>query len=109
MDSATSDPKGPVYLWARRETMEQEVPKPPKPLSFKQWPSVEPSGLSPECEALSSSIQTYLTNISLTAATRIASALLASRFPLIITSYIGRNPSAVQALTALSALLSIAV
>ncbi|KAG6901371.1 hypothetical protein C0995_012874 [Termitomyces sp. Mi166 len=88
---ATSDPKGPVYLWARREVMEQEVPAPSKSLNFQQWSAIEPSGLSPA------------------AASHIASALLTSRYPLIITSFLGRNPNAVPALTALSTLLSIPV
>ncbi|KAG6853116.1 hypothetical protein C0991_006806 [Blastosporella zonata] len=44
---ATSDPKGPVYLWARREVMEQEIPKTLTPTNIQLWPALEPSGLSP--------------------------------------------------------------
>ncbi|KAG5653168.1 hypothetical protein H0H81_002010 [Sphagnurus paluster] len=90
---ATSEPKGPVYLWARREVMEEEVPESLLEVSYdlQNWPSVEPCGLSPA------------------AANRIASALLSANAPLIITSFLGRNPHAVSALLALSTLLSIPV
>jgi hypothetical protein len=47
--SATSDPKGPVYLWARREAMEEEVPESllQASASLHKWPSIEPTALSP--------------------------------------------------------------
>jgi len=47
--SATSEPKGPVYLWARREVMEAEVDESlfDSPASFYRWPSIDPNGLSP--------------------------------------------------------------
>ena len=51
--SATSEPKGPVYLWARREVMEAEADKddmitlpPRKPVP--RWQPLEPAGLSPK-------------------------------------------------------------
>ncbi|KAL0576154.1 hypothetical protein V5O48_005822 [Marasmius crinis-equi] len=83
----TSDPQGPVYLWARRETMEEELPSslfnsltsssaPPLPIS--------PTGLSP---ATTSHLATTLTS---------------SHHPLIITSNLGRNPAAITPLIALS-------
>ena len=39
VNSATSDPKGPVYLWARREAMEEEVADPSslRQIDIKQW------------------------------------------------------------------------
>ncbi|KAG6917164.1 hypothetical protein DXG01_003600 [Tephrocybe rancida] len=83
---ATSDPKGPVYLWARREVMEQEVPEPLPINSLQMWPALEPA-----------------------AVTRIVSALLASDYPLIITSFLGRNHRAIATLVALATLLSIPV
>jgi thiamine pyrophosphate-dependent acetolactate synthase large subunit-like protein len=46
---------------------------------------------------------------ALLAATRISSALLSAHSPLIITSFLGRNPQSVDALTVLSRLLSIPV
>ncbi|KAG6811241.1 hypothetical protein H0H92_008411 [Tricholoma furcatifolium] len=88
---ARSAPKGPVYLWARREVMEEELPELPKAINAEHWPSIEPSSLSPK------------------AARQIAEALLSSKSPLIITSFLGRNPRAVSALTALSTPFSIPV
>ncbi|KAJ8081093.1 hypothetical protein PM082_017934 [Marasmius tenuissimus] len=91
----TSEPQGPVYLWARREAMEQELSpseydsitsthkKPPLPIA--------PAGLSPgDVEKLSS-------------------ALLAAKHPLIITSHLGRNVHAISPLIALSGLLAIPI
>ncbi|KAF7309933.1 hypothetical protein MIND_00365700 [Mycena indigotica] len=45
---ATSHPKGPVYLWARRETTEEEIDAAlfnsgPSP---RKWPAIEPTALS---------------------------------------------------------------
>ncbi|KAG1826595.1 thiamine pyrophosphate enzyme, N-terminal TPP binding domain-containing protein [Suillus subalutaceus] len=75
---ATSEPKGPVYLWARREVLEQEIDESlfNTPASLCRWPSIEPSGLSPS------------------AVNVIGDALAHANNPLIITSYIGRNPAA---------------
>lgn len=52
--SATSDPKGPVYLWARREAMEEEIDATSVDLvaDMAGWPSVEPSALSPQGEPM---------------------------------------------------------
>ena len=46
---AMSEPKGPVYLWARREVMEEEVDESlsKKPTDLKLWSPVEPLALSP--------------------------------------------------------------
>ncbi len=91
--SATSDPKGPAYLWARREVMEAEVEASVMDTveDLSKWPSVEASALSP------------------TAVTRIATALMTASNPLIITSHLGRNPDAVAPLIVLSTLLAIPV
>ena len=45
--SATSHPKGPVYLWARRETTEEEVDESifNEKVEFSKWPSVQGGGL----------------------------------------------------------------
>ncbi|KAF8636199.1 hypothetical protein AX17_003687 [Amanita inopinata Kibby_2008] len=90
---ATNQPRGPVYLWGRREVMEEEVSPvlSNKPATLSKWPSVEPCGLSP------------------TAVTTIATALLTAQSPLIITSFLGRDPNAVQALVSLSDLLAIPI
>ncbi|KAF7308935.1 hypothetical protein MKEN_01094000 [Mycena kentingensis (nom. inval.)] len=106
---AMSHPKGPAYLWARRETMEEEVDAsalssgPP----LRAWPPVEASALS------STGKYTYFhgfpTNLLHTAANTIASALLQAKRPLIVTSHTGRDLETVPLLTRLSTLLSISI
>ncbi|KAG1790042.1 thiamine pyrophosphate enzyme, N-terminal TPP binding domain-containing protein [Suillus variegatus] len=90
---ATSEPKGPVYLWARREVLEKEIDESlfNSTASLYKWPSIEPSALSPS------------------AVNVIGDALAQAINPLIITSYIGRNPAAVGALEMLSRLMAIPV
>ncbi|KAF8148211.1 thiamine pyrophosphate enzyme, N-terminal TPP binding domain-containing protein [Crassisporium funariophilum] len=90
---ATSDPKGPVYLWARREVMEEEVnaARVQGVTDMKLWPAVEPTGLSH------------------TATKRIAAALVGSQYPLIITSHIGRNPDSISALLSVATFLAIPI
>ncbi|KAF9559714.1 thiamine diphosphate-binding protein [Agrocybe pediades] len=90
---ATSSPKGPVYLWARREVMEEEVQREDVDAisGMTGWPSVEPSALT------------------ISASTKIAQALLTASSPLIITSHIGRTPAAAASLLSLANLLAIPV
>ncbi|XP_006457656.1 hypothetical protein AGABI2DRAFT_230152 [Agaricus bisporus var. bisporus H97] len=91
---AASEPKGPIYLWARREIMEQEVEQSLFEninTSLAKSPSVEPSALTPDV------------------ARRIALALLHAENPLIITSRLGRNRHAIPPLVNLSKLLSIPI
>ncbi|KAH7913373.1 thiamine pyrophosphate enzyme, N-terminal TPP binding domain-containing protein [Hygrophoropsis aurantiaca] len=90
---ATSDPKGPVYLWGRREVMEKEIDPSlmSAPVPLLKWPSVAPSALSPS------------------AASEIAKALVNAENPLIITSHIGRNPSACAELGSLSRELALPI
>ncbi|KAI0671219.1 thiamine diphosphate-binding protein [Trametes maxima] len=90
---ATSQPKGPVYLWARREVTDEDVDDstinavaPPK-----KWPSVTPGALTPQ------------------AVETIATALANAEYPLIITANVGRNPAAVPLLAELSSALAIGV
>jgi acetolactate synthase-1/2/3 large subunit len=78
---ASSDPKGPVYLVAAREILEQEVE--PHPEDVKLWPRLGAGALAPE-DAL-----------------EVAKMLVAARQPLVVTSYVGRNPAAVAELTRL--------
>ncbi|KAF8959138.1 thiamine pyrophosphate enzyme, N-terminal TPP binding domain-containing protein [Flammula alnicola] len=90
---ATSDPKGPVYLWGRREVMEEEV-DPAAIASISDmtgWTSIEPAALSPA------------------ATNKIATALMQASSPLIITSYLGRSKTAVPALLSLASILSLPV
>ncbi|KIK61513.1 hypothetical protein GYMLUDRAFT_43073 [Collybiopsis luxurians FD-317 M1] len=89
---ATTEPKGPVYLWARREVMEEEIPYTLyDSLSMKLPIPVSPAGLSP--------VDTLA----------ITNTLLTSLHPLIITSHLGRNIDAVSSLVTLSTLLAIPI
>jgi acetolactate synthase I/II/III large subunit len=76
---AESDPKGPVYLVAARETMEAGA----EPLSFDQsvWRPVPSAPLPDDAVA------------------EVAVALANARRPVVVTSYLGRNAAAVAELT----------
>ncbi|KAJ6518944.1 thiamine diphosphate-binding protein [Mycena sanguinolenta] len=90
---ATSHPKGPVYLWARREVMEEEVELSAvnTTVPLRKWPSIEPAALSAAT------------------ATTIARALSEAQSPLILTSHSGRSKAAVQLLAKLSTTLGVAI
>ncbi|KZT69553.1 Thiamin diphosphate-binding protein [Daedalea quercina L-15889] len=90
---ATSAPKGPVYLWARREVLEEEVDESVMnaQLDVAKWPPIAPSGLSPA------------------AVRTIVEALSSARFPMIIVASAGRNHRTVPLLQALSHLRSVGV
>ena len=81
MQIAHSDPKGPVYLVGPREVMEEatiEVATDPA-----HWRPLRPGALAPAD------------------VDRLVDALLQARRPLVVTSYLGRNPAAVHELVAL--------
>ncbi len=86
---AHSDPRGPVYLMAAREVLEEEVP--PVTLDPAHWPPVAAVSLSAP------------------AAASIIEALRRAQRPLIVTSYLGRNPQAVAELIRLCDALAIGV
>jgi acetolactate synthase I/II/III large subunit len=89
---ARSEPAGPVYLVGTREVMEERLT--PTPLDNSNrlgYRPVEPAALAPEVIA------------------EIATALAGARNPLIVTSYLGRDPSAVPKLVELAELLAIPV
>jgi len=86
---ANSDPKGPVYLMGAREVMEEVVAQ--EQNDAAAWRAVEPGALSGAALA------------------RIGEALLAARRPLVVTSYLGRNPAAVAPLMALCRAVGIGV
>lgn len=86
---AYSDPKGPVYLVGAREVMEEEVD--PVAIEPSRWSRVQPSALPPG------------------AAETIVDALAGAKRPLVVTSYIGKNPKAVDELVALCGKLGIGV
>ncbi|KAL0264588.1 hypothetical protein SLS55_000538 [Diplodia seriata] len=79
---ATSDPKGPVYLYGAREAMEEDLE--PYKLDQAFWNPVEPPALSPK------------------AVKTIADALVNAAEPLIVTGYSGRNHDAVGELVRLA-------
>jgi acetolactate synthase-1/2/3 large subunit len=86
---ARSEPAGPVYLTSPRETMEERLePYAADPAMFG---AVAPAALSDDV------------------VTEIATALASARYPLIVTSYLGRNPAAVPKLVELAELAGIRV
>ena len=86
---ARSDPKGPVYLTGAREIMEAATPE--SRIVPEHWKPVAPGALS-------------RANVS-----ELAAALAAARAPLVVTSFVGRNPSAVNALVQLCEKLGMGV
>jgi acetolactate synthase-1/2/3 large subunit len=86
---ATSDPQGPIYLSGAREVWEGHVPDSGE--SAENWPAAEIGGLPPD------------------AVDDIASALVASKRPIVITGYLGRQPAAVERLVELSERVGIGV
>jgi acetolactate synthase-1/2/3 large subunit len=75
---AHSDPKGPVYLVGAREVMEAESER--VAMDVAEWPPIAPAALG---EA---------------AAASLIDAIQRAARPLIVTSYVGRNPVAVDEL-----------
>jgi acetolactate synthase-1/2/3 large subunit len=89
MQFARSDPKGPVYLMAAREVLEEEIP--PIAARPENWPPLAPCALpASEVDA-------------------IVADLLKARAPLVVTSYLGRNPDAVSKLIRLCERLGVGV
>ena len=86
---ARSEPAGPVYLIAPREVMEEQVE--PYRVDPAMFSPVAPAALNGEVVA------------------EIGTALAAARYPLIVTSYLGRNPAAVPKLVRLAELAGIRV
>lgn len=65
LNSATSGLQGPVYLCARRETLEEEldVSVAEAKLDLTKWPSIEPAALSPKGNQTCVLLHTTLTEI----------------------------------------------
>ncbi len=76
---ATADPKGPTYLMAAREALEEPIE--PIQVDPARWQPVAPAPMGIDDVA------------------RLAQAILDAKRPLVVTSYLGRNPSAVANLT----------
>jgi acetolactate synthase-1/2/3 large subunit len=89
MQLAHSDPKGPVYLTGAREVMEEEVNR--IAIEPDHWLPL-PAAPLPE-----------------TGAAEIAAALAGARRPLVVTTYLGRKPEAVQELVRLCEKLGVGV
>ena len=89
MQFANSDPRGPVYLTAAREVMEQEIP--PVTIDNARWPTVAPTALPPDAPA------------------QIARQLANAKRPLVVTSYLGRNVAASEQLVRFAQRLGIGV
>jgi acetolactate synthase I/II/III large subunit len=86
---ARSDPKGPVYVAGARETMEQETQK--IAIDVADWTPIEATPLQEG------------------AAQDLVEAIQNARRPLIVTSYLGRNPAAVTELVRLCNRLGVGV
>ncbi|HEY7431368.1 MAG TPA: thiamine pyrophosphate-binding protein [Streptosporangiaceae bacterium] len=86
---AASEPAGPVYLTATREVLEETVPS--QPAAGEWWTPVAPAALAPQT------------------AGEIADALAGATAPLVLTSYLGRDPAAVPELVRLCELAAIGV
>lgn len=89
---ATSSPKGPVYLMASREVLEENVPSSTLvKRRITQGQPLEPLGLSPA------------------AVSDLSSIIIGSKAPLIVTSYCGKTVDGFLALKDLAELCQIAV
>jgi acetolactate synthase-1/2/3 large subunit len=86
---ATSDPKGPVYLVAGREVFEEEIPA--IEVKQSQWQKISPLALPED------------------GLTELVDSLVAAKRPLVVTSYLGRNPDAVAELVRLCDRLGVGV
>lgn len=86
---ARSEPAGPVYLVGPREVMEADTPE--QSTDPARYRPVEPAALTPEV------VDT------------VAQALVAARNPVVVTSYLGRDPEAVPALVELCESLGVPV
>ncbi len=86
---AHSDPKGPVYLVGAREVMEAETQS--VAIDVAEWPPIAPTPLAE------------------TAVTSLVDAFQKAARPLIVTSYVGRNPAAVIELVGFCSRLGVGV
>ncbi|HEX9904260.1 MAG TPA: thiamine pyrophosphate-binding protein, partial [Propylenella sp.] len=86
---AHSDPRGPVYLMCAREAMEEETSR--VDVDMARWRPLAPSALAAAD------------------AQDIAGALRSARRPLVVTTYLGRNPAAVDELQRLAGRLGLGV
>ncbi len=86
---ANSDPKGPVYLVGAREMMEAETKS--VAIDVAEWPPIAPVPLAEDAVA------------------GLVDAMQKAARPLIVTSYVGRNPAAVTELVRFCGRLGVGV
>jgi acetolactate synthase I/II/III large subunit len=86
---STAPPEGPVYITGAREVWEGKAPHAAE--SLKEWPLSRMGGLTPN------------------EVSELYQALLVSKRPLVITSYLGRQPRAVELLIEISERIGVAV
>jgi acetolactate synthase-1/2/3 large subunit len=86
---ARSDPKGPVYLVGARETMEAEAER--VAIDIADWPPIAPTPLAESAVA------------------SLVDAIQQAARPLIVTSYLGRDPAAVTELVRFCGRLGVGV
>ena len=86
---AHSDPKGPVYLVGAREVMEEETTR--VAADVADWPPIAPAPLADAAVA------------------GLVDTVRKSARPLVVTSYVGRNPAAVTELVRLCGQLGVGV
>ena len=86
---ATSEPKGPVYLTAARELLDAEAPA--TPIDLARWQPAGAAALPPEAVAM------------------LVDKLAGAHRPLVVTTYLGRQPAAVDELVKLCSRLGIGV
>lgn len=84
-----SEPRGPVYLMAAREVLEEHVE--PVAIDVERWGTITPIAVHPRI------------------INELGEDLLKAKKPLILTTYSGRNPEAVKELVKLSETLAIPV
>lgn len=87
---SASDPKGPSYLMAAREVIEEELAE-PVTIDIDDWRPLAAGALAPD------------------AIDPLIDALAAAERPLVVTSYLGRTPAAVPELVSLCERLGIGV
>lgn len=94
---ATSQPQGPAYLIASRETLEAETAHP------------ESKGKAKASQAHERNLAVEPVGLSQAGLEHLAVALAEAERPLIVTSYCGRSPAGFEALKALAELLAVPV
>lgn len=109
--SATSEPKGPVYISARREVLEEELDPTASTnaITAGKWPAIDSAALSNDGMRHKVSGLPQPLTISWIAVSTIIDALLSAKFPLVLAGHSGRNVRTVPLLSQLSKKLAIAL